>query len=179
MSHLIIPLVLVSEDESEFDYAARSEKGPSKWGDMKEEWAACKNGTMQSPIDLSDKMTIQILVSNSDNTSYRADKASVKNRGHDIQVSLCSDQIMKLVEQNLTMVLQIKWRGDGGSMVINGTRYALRYAHWHSPSEHTINGRKYDMELHMVHLSTDKKIAVVAVLYKIGKPDPFLSKVRN
>lgn len=40
---------------------------------------------------------------------------------------------------------------------------------------------RYDMELHMVHSSTDpnmkNQIAVVGVLYKIGHPDPFLSKV--
>lgn len=36
------------------------------------------------------------------------------------------------------------------------------------------------MELHLVHSNTDEpkeKIAVVGVLYKIGKPDSFLSKV--
>ncbi|TYG56065.1 hypothetical protein ES288_D08G033800v1 [Gossypium darwinii] len=28
-------------------------KGPKQWGDLKKEWAACKNGDLQSPIDLS------------------------------------------------------------------------------------------------------------------------------
>lgn len=40
---------------------------------------------------------------------------------------------------------------------------------------------RYAMELHMVHVSQDGKgvnrTAVVGVLYKIGKPDAFLSKV--
>lgn len=39
------------------------------------------------------------------------------------------------------------------------------------------------MELHMVHLNTDpnvtNRIAVVGFLYKIGRPDRFLSKVIN
>ncbi|GKB51676.1 alpha carbonic anhydrase 7-like protein [Tanacetum coccineum] len=52
----------------------------------------------------------------------------------------------------------------------------LRRLHWHSPSEHTINGRRYDMELHMVHLNIDNKIAVISVLYNHGKPDYFLFK---
>ncbi|KAI3743447.1 hypothetical protein L1987_61156 [Smallanthus sonchifolius] len=71
--------------------------------------------------------------------------------------------------------LVLQWEGDAGSILINDTEYALKQAHWHSPSEHTINGRRYDMELHMVHLSIDNKIAVIAVLYNIGKSNHFLS----
>lgn len=38
---------------------------------------------------------------------------------------------------------------------------------------------RYDMEMHMVHLNENatNKIVVIGVLYKIGKPDRFLSKV--
>ncbi|KAL2481343.1 Carbonic anhydrase [Abeliophyllum distichum] len=41
------------EDDREFDYIKGSPKGPEKWGELKPEWAACKHGKMQSPIDLS------------------------------------------------------------------------------------------------------------------------------
>ncbi|KAE8099691.1 hypothetical protein FH972_017648 [Carpinus fangiana] len=41
------------ENEREFDYAEEGEKGPLHWGEIHEEWAACKNGSMQSPIDMS------------------------------------------------------------------------------------------------------------------------------
>ena len=74
------------------------------------------------------------------------------------------------------------WKlGDAGYMEINGTEYLLDQCHWHSPSEHTTNGKRFDMELHMVHLIPDanvkNNIIVVAYLYKIGKPDKFLSEV--
>ncbi|GER54278.1 carbonic anhydrase [Striga asiatica] len=40
---------------------------------------------------------------------------------------------------------------------------------------------RYDMELHLVHVSTDHQvknnISVLGMLYKIGKPDKFLSKI--
>ncbi|KAI7751782.1 hypothetical protein M8C21_012749, partial [Ambrosia artemisiifolia] len=71
---------------------------------------------------------------------------------------------------------KVKWMGDAGSIIINDTEYALKQAHWHSPSEHTINGIRFDMELHMVHLSVDNKIVVITVLYRIGRPSHFLSK---
>ncbi|KAK3043038.1 hypothetical protein RJ639_002606 [Escallonia herrerae] len=140
-----------TEDEREFDYAQGGEKGPGRWGEMKKEWAACKNGELQSPIDMSNER-VEII------------------RGPE-----------KLKRNYKPCNATVQWTGDAGSIQINGTEYPLRQAHWHSPSEHSINGRRYDMELHMVHLNTDlnlkNKIAVIAVLYKIGRPNPFLSKL--
>ncbi|KAH9679521.1 alpha carbonic anhydrase 4 [Citrus sinensis] len=62
-------------------------------------------------------------------------------------------------------------------MHINGTIYKLLQCHWHTPSEHTINGSSYEMELHLVHLSSDGKLAVTGIVYEYGRPDPFLSKL--
>lgn len=77
--------------------------------------------------------------------------------------------------------MQIQWETNAGSIEINGTEYFLKQCHWHSPSEHSINNRSYDMELHMIHISPDlnvtNKIAVIAVLYKIGRANSFLSTV--
>ena len=73
--------------------------------------------------------------------------------------------------------MQMKWEGGAGYIQINDTQYVLQQCHWHSPSEHTINGRRFDLEVHMVHESSDGKTAVVGILYKIGSPDTFLSSV--
>nr|XP_043610899.1 alpha carbonic anhydrase 7-like [Erigeron canadensis] len=144
------------ENQSEFDYVGGSHMGPENWGDIKKEWSLCSNGTMQSPIDMSSQRVEMMLNSKKLNRSYMASNATIKNRGHDIM---------------------LKWEGNAGSISVYDTEYILKQAHWHSPSEHTINGRRYDMELHMVHLSNDNKIAVIAVLYSLGEPDHFLSKL--
>lgn len=73
--------------------------------------------------------------------------------------------------------MQLKWEGDAGNLEINGTEYALRQCHWHTPSEHTVNGKKYDVEVHLVHESPQGNITVIGILYKIGRPDSFLSSV--
>lgn len=39
--------------------------------------------------------------------------------------------------------VQLKWKNDAGSILINDTRYDLIQLHWHSPSEHTIDGRRW------------------------------------
>uniref|UniRef100_A0A0A0L1S5 Alpha-carbonic anhydrase domain-containing protein n=1 Tax=Cucumis sativus TaxID=3659 RepID=A0A0A0L1S5_CUCSA len=41
------------------------------------------------------------------------------------------------------------------------------------------NFGRYDLEMHLVHTSDHKETAVVAILYKFGRPDRFLSKVRT
>ena len=44
-------------------------------------------------------------------------------------------------------LVQLKWEGDAGSIQINGTDYFLDQGHWHSPSEHSINGRRSSLSL--------------------------------
>ncbi|KAG4970588.1 hypothetical protein AAZX31_13G129000 [Glycine max] len=147
------------EDESEFDYIKGSEKGPSHWGELKKEWETCKSGKMQSPIDLSSHRVRVVPKLGELKKYYTPQNATIKNRGHDIE---------------------LKWE-DAGSININGTEFFLHQCHWHSPSEHTINGRRYDLELHMVHESKNikgkTKFAVVGLFYKIGRPDPVLKKL--
>lgn len=75
---------IYTEDEREFEYDEHSEKGPSRWGDIKKEWADCKNGKMQSPIDLSHERVK--VFRKLEKKSYRPANATVKNRGHDISV---------------------------------------------------------------------------------------------
>ncbi|PRQ43642.1 putative carbonic anhydrase [Rosa chinensis] len=149
------------EEEREFDYLNDSEKGPKYWGELREEWAACKHGTLQSPVDLLSE-NVQVHLNKGEvRLKYKPANATIRNRGHDISV-----------QWNL---------GDAGSVEINGTDYLLQQCHWHSPSEHTIDGIRFDMELHMVHLIPDanveNNIVVVTYLYKLGKPDKFLSEV--
>ncbi|KAI3474609.1 hypothetical protein Pfo_029778 [Paulownia fortunei] len=156
--HILVPLLIACLILFGAKSINAQEVGSKKMGRDQKEWAACNSGTMQSPIDMSNERVR--IISKPEKRNYKVSNATVKNRGHDIQ---------------------IQWFGDVGSIFINGTEYPLRYAHWHSPSEHTIHGRRYDMELHLVHLNTDpnvkNKIAVIGFFYKIGKPDQFLSKL--
>ncbi|CAI8616391.1 unnamed protein product [Vicia faba] len=164
---LITTLVLLSscpamsqevEDESEFNYDEGSDKGPQNWGNIKPEWFMCKNGTKQSPIDLLNP-TVQI-VSNLGalQINYKPSNATLKNRGHDIMLELSS---------------------NSSYLQINETQYVLKQLHWHSPSEHTIDGQRFDLELHLVHQTPSEKIAVIGILYRIGKPDFFLSLLKE
>jgi carbonic anhydrase len=62
-------------------------------------------------------------------------------------------------------------------ITINGTRFNLLQFHFHWASEHTIDGVKSAMEVHLVHQSTAGKLAVVGVLINIGAKNNALQTV--
>jgi carbonic anhydrase len=81
-------LCCVAEHEEEFSYVSGAENGPERWGAIKEEWAACGAGRMQSPIDVSNERVTLVRSLGYLNHSYRPAEASIVNRGHDIMVRI-------------------------------------------------------------------------------------------
>jgi len=119
------------------------EHGPKKWGDMEAGFSACKLGKEQSPIDIRNakKSALPAL-----DFKYTKSSAEVVNNGHTIQVNLV----------------------DGGVLNLDGVPYGLVQFHFHAPSEEKINGKAYPMEAHLVHQSTEGKLAVVALMLTEG-----------
>ncbi|KFK28694.1 hypothetical protein AALP_AA7G034200 [Arabis alpina] len=144
------------DDETPFTYE-HTEKGPEGWGKIDPHWRICNTGKFQSPIDLTNQR-VSLINYGAWSRQYQPALASLKNRGHDIMVS---------------------WKGDAGKITIRQKEFKLVQCHWHSPSEHTVNGTRYDMELHMVHQSDRGKLAVIGVLFKLGQPNKFLTKLLN
>lgn len=79
-------LVCFAEDEREFDYIKGSEKGPSRWGKIKRGWELCGKGELQSPIDLWSHRVRVIPKLGQMYKRYIPQNATLKNRGHDIEV---------------------------------------------------------------------------------------------
>lgn len=48
--------------------------------------------------------------------------------------------------------------------------------HFHRPSEHTIDGIRYDLELHFVHMTASGRLAVAAFLYRVGARSDWLDQ---
>jgi carbonic anhydrase len=49
--------------------------------------------------------------------------------------------------------------------------------HFHAPSEHRVNGKSYEMELHLVHKSAIGELAVIGVFIKRGRTHPTLDRL--
>ena len=82
-----VKFLYVAEDEREFDYVKGSEVGPEHWGELRSEWAMCKKGKMQSPIDLLNQRVEVVPKSEEIHKFYNPSEAALKNRGHDIEVN--------------------------------------------------------------------------------------------
>ncbi|MBU8976100.1 carbonic anhydrase family protein [Lysobacter sp. MMG2] len=54
---------------------------------------------------------------------------------------------------------------------IRGRHFTLAQFHFHAQSEHTLDGKHFPLEGHYVFKAQDGRLAVVGVMYEIGKPN--------
>ena len=64
-------------------------------------------------------------------------------------------------------------------MSLGGKKYELKQFHFHRPSEEKINGKGYEMSLHLVHADQTGKLVVVAVLLEKGNDNPLVHELWN
>jgi carbonic anhydrase len=67
----------------------------------------------------------------------------------------------------------------GSFISVDGKKYALKQFHFHRPSEEKINGKGFDMTVHLVHADEDGNLAVVAVLLQQGEDNPLVHELWN
>ncbi len=126
--------------------------GPDRWAALSNAFATCGSGREQSPIDLSRAGDRDLA---NPQTAYQAGNASIVDDGHTVEVDL-----------------------DGGSgLTLDGVAYRLVQLHFHSPSEHTINGHSFAVEMHLVHRGDSGAVAVVGVFIAGGNQHPGLVPV--
>ena len=53
-------------------------------------------------------------------------------------------------------------------MQLGDARYELTHLQFRTPSEHTVAGRSFPMEIQFVHRSTEGRVAIVALLVTSG-----------
>lgn len=148
----LVPAIVSAHSEGHGHWSYSGRTGPAHWGELSPKFKACSEGRSQSPVDVrpSGKKTDRNI-----EFHYRPTKIKIVNNGHSVQVNY-----------------------DGGSyMLVDGTRYDLLQFHFHAPSEHTINGRHYPMEMHLVHKNKKGELAVVGVMFEEGDVNPVISKV--
>ncbi len=120
-----------------------SENGPSHWSKMNGKFKTCGAGRQQSPIDIP---TMTGGGAPQLTFDYGKGRATVVNNGHTIQVNVAK----------------------GNSIKIANRTYRLVQFHFHTPSENTVDGLHYPMETHFVHVDDKGRLAVVAVMVKVG-----------
>ena len=56
-----------------------------------------------------------------------------------------------------------------GSVLVNSVKYSIISAHYHAPSEHTVNGEHFDLEIHFVGKNDDGELHVIGVFFEVGE----------
>jgi carbonic anhydrase len=123
--------------------------GPGHWGALKAEYAACGTGKHQSPIDIRNAKAADLPAIE---FSYSPSPFRIIDNGHSIQINV----------------------NPGNFIKVGGQRWDLTQFHFHHPSEERIQGRSFPMVAHLVHKDAGGKLAVVAVLLKTGRVNPFI-----
>ena len=128
--------------------------GPQAWARMSPEFARCGSGERQSPIDIREGMKVDLepII-----FEYRPSPFKVIDNGHTIQANV----------------------GGWNSMRVMGRRFRLVQFHFHRPSEEAIDGRQFEMVVHLVHKDSEGRLGVVAVLVDGGVRQPAIQAVLN
>lgn len=162
---LLVPLVLLATgcnlEERVHHYFMKEEaphkaewgysgaEGPSHWGELSPDYALASTGRSQSPIDLTGAAHADLPALEFD---YRPVSVNVVFNGHSIQEN----------------------ESGSSSLTVGGKRFSLEQFHFHSPSEHTVDGRHSPMEMHLVHKGADGEVAVVGVMIEAGEENAAL-----
>ena len=83
---------------------------------------------------------------------------------------------------NKGTTIELDFPKGGGSITYDGKDYELLQLHFHTPSEHLIDGVTYPMSMHIVNRMTDEHSAgrphylVIAILFKMGEPNDFIGR---
>ena len=134
--------------------------------------AGAQTGLEQTPIDIRDEDTTFVPNLPALGFSYETKAAlSVVNTGSPGEFATVRAELPES-SSKLTV-----------AEVIDGTpadvEYKLLQFHWHAPSEHELNGRKFPMDLHLVHRADNGTgpIRVVGVFVREGRENSELAKI--
>lgn len=152
LSMIFAPLAFAGTGGAHWTY--EGEEGPAHWSELDHAFGACGAGHEQSPIDLNNG-AIPAAVMPPAVYWNPAEVSAATNNGHTFQVSL----------------------NDPGKIVVDGVSYDFLQFHFHAGSEHTINGYRYPLEVHLVHAAADGRLAVIGIMFVEGKENPALSQL--
>ncbi len=147
---LLIGAGMAHADTTHWGYEGAG--GPANWGRLSPDFAMCEKGQNQSPINIQGALKASLPRLN---IRYSAPGRDIVNNGHTIQISF----------------------GPGNTLMLDGKQFEMTQMHFHAPSENEIHGKTYPLEAHFVHADPQGQLAVIAVMYKVGKANPGLARL--
>lgn len=131
-------------DDTAFGYAC--ENCPANWGNLSDDFAACVEGTAQSPIAV--------------------DRAGARSRG--LPGLRVRYEESALEVERLRTNFEAFVEDGSGKLIVGDEVFALVQFHFHSTSEHVVGGERYPLEMHFVNRTEAGDLAVLGVFIKEG-----------
>ena len=134
--------------------------GPQDWATDPKNWL-CAIGPYQSPIDLDPRITPH-------------QKAPIEHgdpshlQTHYKQTNVHTDHN----EHNLHMNYD-----RGSTLEVGDESYSFLQFHFHAPSEHTIQGKHFDAEIHLVHEHENGDKVVIGIFVKAGRQNQLFEEI--
>ena len=127
------------ESSSKPDHWSYSgQNGPSNWASLSDSYSMCSSGLHQSPVDIGNTQQTYLPPLN---FQYRTSVLSINREAESLWIDY-----------------------DSGSYLnIRGKRYRFIGFDFHTPGEHTLNGERADMEIHLHHLDSQGQRLIVAI----------------
>lgn len=86
-----------------------------------------------------------------------------------------NDKVKEVKNESHTIKLELE---NGNYIESDGKKYEIIQIHFHTPSEHHIDGIEYPMEMHIVSAEIDKKedkkLLVLGAFFKMGNQNEFI-----
>jgi carbonic anhydrase len=152
--HVALAFAALAAPAAAQDFGYSGELGPSYWGELSPAWELCGSGAAQSPVDLAHRR-ISARSAGRLALETHESEGEIFDNGHTVEVEVEGENALEL----------------------DGERYELVQFHFHSPSEHVVDGRGYDMELHLVHRSEAGALAVLGVFLQRGASSGALAPI--
>ena len=146
---ICVPCAAMAQEHPAHEWGYSGSEGPAHWGDLAPEFATCKTGHSQSPVNI---VGAQSAVLPAIQFEYKPTALHIINNGHTIEINYAPGSFIRI--------------GD--------KRYELKQFHFHHPSEETIKGKRFPIELHLVHSDANGNFAVVSVLLEEGPANPLV-----
>jgi len=135
-----------AQSSPNWEYAGNH--GPLVWEKLDPSYQACAKGHEQSPIDIH---------------GAHLNKALQPLEFHYIGGAVTLDNTGR------SIIVHVR---PGSYMVANGVRYDLQQFEFHHPSESAVNGKLTDLDVELLHKSSDGKMAVVEVRMAMDRGSP-------
>ena len=104
-------------------WSYEGDAGPDRWGSLGPDNAACSAGSQQSPVNIAGATRADLAALK---ISWPKQGGTIANNGHTIQVNMPA----------------------GGTLTAGRDGYDLVQYHFHAPSEHLVDGRRFATEAH-------------------------------